>query len=282
MRWTGDVASGAWIAPRLQGWGCVGSTVPRGFEAYARVFHPLEARRLISASESIEVDTRVVTWAEVASGRGTTWHPVMQWGSVSGSQYDEIDLGGGWSLGPPDQGRLALAVLATICEVLAEHTLTPADTIVGVWEGWGDLHPGSGMRYLTFTSDDESAPAPDVELPSVDPEVSVALLRGPLLDLPGRRYVLLATDVRELTDPNWVHTAGLGWHYGFGPTPNLLWSADRAWFLASEIDFDSTLIAGSRALIDAIVAHPKLEAAEVTEETDLSSTADTVNPPATA
>lgn len=282
MRWTGDVASGDWIGPRLHGWGRVGSTVPRGFEAYARVFHPVEARRLISASEPIEVDTRIMSWAEVASARGTTWHPAMQWASVSGSQYDEIDLGGGWSLGPPDQGRLPLAEFALICQSLAAHTLTPADTFVGVWEGWGDLHPGSAMRYLTLTSDDENTPAVDVDLPWVDPEVSVAILRGPLLDLPYRRYVLLAADVRELTDQSWVRTAGLGWRSGFGPTPNVLWPADRAWFLATEIDYDSTVIGGSRALIDAIVGHPELEAAEVTEDTDLSSTADAVNPPATA
>ena len=259
MRWTGDVASGAWIGERLQGWGCVGGTVPRGFEAYARVFHPVEARRLVSENP-IEVDTRTMTWADVASARGTTWHPVMQWASVSGSQFDEIDLGDGWTLGPPDQGRLPLAELAAICELLAVHTSTPADTVVGVWGGWG-LHPASGARYVTFTADsDDVGEVENFARATFDPEVSIAALRGPLLALPGRDYVLLAADVRELTDPGWVHAAGIGWNSRHGPTPNLLWPADRAWCLASEIDFDSTLIGGSRAL----------------------STADTVNPPASA
>lgn len=48
--------------------------------------------------------------------------------------------------------------------------------------------------------------------------------------------------------------------------------------VASEIDFDSTLIAGSRALVDAILASDELEAAEGTEDTDLTITADFVNP----
>jgi hypothetical protein len=234
------------------------------------------------SEDPIEVDTRTMTWAEVASTRGTTWHPVMQWAAISGSQYGEVDLGGGWSLGPPELGRLPLAHLAAICEVLAAHTSTPDASTLGVWEGWGDLHPGSGMRYLTLTSDDENASAIDVKLPWVEPEISGALARGHLLDLQGRRYVLLAADVRELTDEHWADSAGLGWHYGFGPTPNLLWPANRAWFLASEIDFDSTLIGGSRALVDVIIAHPELEAAEVTEDTDLSSTADLINPPASS
>ena len=38
-----DIAEGSWIAPRLGpfgGW--VGSAVPRGYPAYARVLHPVE------------------------------------------------------------------------------------------------------------------------------------------------------------------------------------------------------------------------------------------------
>ena len=34
--------SGAWIAPRLGSWGSVGGVAGRGFEAYARVLHPVE------------------------------------------------------------------------------------------------------------------------------------------------------------------------------------------------------------------------------------------------
>jgi hypothetical protein len=57
---------------------------------------------------------------------------------------------------------------------------------------------------------------------------------------------------------------------------NLWWPADRAWLVASEIDFDSTVVAGSRALIDAVLASA-LEALEVTVDTDLSSLGDTLN-----
>ena len=44
------------------------------------------------------------------------------------------------------------------------------------------------------------------------------------------------------------------------PSPNLVWPADRAWFLASEIDFDSTLVGGSSELIETILGDSKLDA----------------------
>lgn len=48
---------------------------------------------------------------------------------------------------------------------------------------------------------------------------------------------------------------------GLAPTsPSLIWPADRSWFLASEIDFDSTLVGGTKDLADAILASEELEA----------------------
>ncbi len=44
---------------------------------------------------------------------------------------------------------------------------------------------------------------------------------------------------------------------------NLWWPADRAWFIVSEIDYDSTIVAGSRECIDALLQSPGLEVFEV-------------------
>jgi hypothetical protein len=44
---------------------------------------------------------------------------------------------------------------------------------------------------------------------------------------------------------------------------NLWCPADRAWFVVSETDYDSTIVAGSRAWIDALLRIPDLEAFEV-------------------
>lgn len=56
--------------------------------------------------------------------------------------------------------------------------------------------------------------------------------------------------------------------HSFGAWPgsqlsNLWWPADRAWFVASEIDYDSTIVAGSRECIDAVLLAPGVEAFEV-------------------
>ncbi|MHB8187472.1 MAG: hypothetical protein ACYDDU_15645 [Dermatophilaceae bacterium] len=61
-------------------------------------------------------------------------------------------------------------------------------------------------------------------------------------------------------------------------SPNLLWSADRAWFLASEIDFDSTLVAGDTDLIAEILACPALDSWPVRPHDSLGSDGDMVNP----
>lgn len=43
-------------------------------------------------------------------------------------------------------------------------------------------------------------------------------------------------------------------------SPSLFWPADDAWCVASEIDFDSTLVGGSSALVQAITDSAALEA----------------------
>ena len=45
-----------------------------------------------------------------------------------------------------------------------------------------------------------------------------------------------------------------------GPVSGLRWPADRAWFVATEIDFEWTFVAGTEDLIDRLAVHPQLEA----------------------
>jgi hypothetical protein len=51
---------------------------------------------------------------------------------------------------------------------------------------------------------------------------------------------------------------------------NLFWPADRSWCVATEVDFDSTLVGGDTALIAAILAAPELEVWEVEPSDDLA------------
>jgi hypothetical protein len=61
-------------------------------------------------------------------------------------------------------------------------------------------------------------------------------------------------------------------------SPNLIWPADRSWFLVTEVDFDSTLVGGSRSLVDSLVAAPGLEVFEVQPETLMTAFSDKLNP----
>ncbi|MBD8540653.1 hypothetical protein IFT88_16740, partial [Frigoribacterium sp. CFBP 8751] len=86
-------------------------------------------------------------------------------------------------------------------------------------------------------------------------------------------YVLAQTDTAELAEPGW------GRHIGFriDEPPQLLWPEDHAWVLATEIDWDSTIVAGSRTLIDSILTDDRFEAYPVDENSDLSWNGDTIN-----
>jgi hypothetical protein len=213
-----DVAAGGWIAPRLVGgFGAVGLVCPTGFEAYARVFHPVNPQTLSTERHS---------WAEVAASTGRVAHPGMQWARISP----------GWNDGEPPTGTLEESRLA----VLAEAIGGDAPITLGFWIGYG--------HYVRS---------------------------GPELALPGREYALYRGSLSALRDPHWRRVSG--WDTRWDETLNLAWPDDRGWFVASEIDFDSTIVGGSRALIDRVLASA-LETAEVTETTDLSSLGDRINP----
>jgi len=108
---------------------------------------------------------------------------------------------------------------------------------------------------------------------AVSPAVRTLLAEGPLFQWPGREYLLMATTLAELADPGWPERAGIG-----GLMPQMLWPADRTWSVASEIDWDSTIVAGSRSLIDAVLADERFESFEVHESSDLTWDGDTINP----
>ncbi|HKZ13573.1 MAG TPA: hypothetical protein VJL81_06990 [Solirubrobacterales bacterium] len=92
----------------------------------------------------------------------------------------------------------------------------------------------------------------------------------PRLRLPGREYVVLrgSLDAGILVE-DWLSPS----------SPNLIWPEDRAWFLASEIDFDSTLVGGTENLTQWILEDRRFEAFEVGPDDLLTWDADKINPP---
>ena len=116
---------------------------------------------------------------------------------------------------PPAVGDLPPAVAVPLVKALAEHTSSPDRCWLAVWEGIGFL--------------------------DLRPE----LREGPLFDAPNRRYHLLVGEVVDV-----VATA----HAWPSITPNLWWPDDRAWCVATEIDFDTTYVGCSDACRSALLA----------------------------
>ncbi len=60
---------------------------------------------------------------------------------------------------------------------------------------------------------------------------------------------------------------------------NMIWPPDQGWFIATDIDRDSTLVAGPVGLAEALLADPRLEAFEMSYEDKLTMWSDNINPP---
>lgn len=288
-----DVTCGDWLLQRVGGWGRVGGVAGTGFEAYARILHPVPAAR-VDLADVDEWGIPAVReeapwqWSQVAERQGLTMHPLVQWNRLA-DLHQGVDFDDGWQVGQTQEGFFDLDLLAALTECLALATTTPEDLVAGIWNGWGEL-TGSGRAlyaieggrlraWLTRRRLQREAARQQRE--SLRPEIRLAVEHGPHVEWPGREMVVCATSCDELSDPTWAERAGLGLQPGHPPSisPQLLWPADHAWVVASEIDWDSTIVAGPRSLVDAVLADERFEAFEVDEDVDLSWEGDLVNPP---
>lgn len=120
-------------------------------------------------------------------------------------------------------GTLPPALIEALLEHLSPATTTPDQCFFAVWEGFGDL--------------------------------LVPLALTPRLELPHRTYLMYAGPIAAALTSYSIIPFG-------HRSANLWWPADRAWCVATEIDFAWTYVGGPRACIDAILADPRLEAVE--------------------
>jgi hypothetical protein len=65
------------------------------------------------------------------------------------------------------------------------------------------------------------------------------------------------------------------WHE---QSPDQWWPDDHSWCVATEIDFDCTLVGGTRELIDTVLNDPRLEVFAIPPEDDLTYEGDHINP----
>jgi hypothetical protein len=255
LRVIDDVSPADWITPRLSGrFGAVGLTVPRGYPAYARICHP--------ATNTVREPT---TWPEVAEATGRRPHALMQWHAIVGSP-DHLNIRDSlWDGANPCRGTLTYRALTVLCDRLAEDAEDEPNCYFCLWDGYGGLETTYGWLKTTLASDSK------VTVRDRHIFTSGELSRS-RLQLPGRNYVVLAGSLR-----NALRIGSFAAESFWPQSPNLFWSADRTWCVASEIDFDSTLVGGPERLVDAILHTPKLDAWPVTADDSLAYDADEIN-----
>lgn len=257
-----DVRAGAWIAPRLCGFGgrvcCI---VPAGFAGYARVLHPAADER-----------GRLASWAQMCQLTGRIAHPLMQWHTISTAPPTDSPAGAvSWPGSDPKVGNLPPAMLASVLEVLAGFTADPGDCYHAVWEGWGWRH-GDGT-IGTFFPSDSSDPRRFCPPQPAPPGLPQEVLDGPRLSHPHRDYLLFHGPLRAALSIG--HQVTADWR--LPQSPSLLWPADKSWLLATEIDFDSTLVGGSTQLVQEVLQATPLEAWPVGIGDDLTIDGDRIN-----
>lgn len=127
-----DISAGRWLEERLWDWGPssqgvrVGSVVPEGFAAYARILHP--------AGRRPEDGGGTVRWATVATWTGGTMHPDVQFDRLARLQPHHAEPSWGYR---PHEGSLPREETERVVALLRPHTSTPERCWFAVWEGFG-------------------------------------------------------------------------------------------------------------------------------------------------
>ena len=282
------VEAADWIPGRLNGFAKnVGSIVPKGFDAYARIFHPASKAPNYRPGDPVRpgVDVR---WSEVAAEAGRIVHPEMQFHAIAApvpGRSHEREL---WD-DVPRLGVLSARQAAALVEVLPTHTTTPNACWLCLWEGYGYFGPPTawttlraefrpisrwsprywfwrlrlGLRTRLRLLTRVRLPRPPWPPPPIGSMAGRPFPERKRVTLPGRDYLLFTGSIAQAQ----------GWEDG----PNLWWPDDRAWCVASEIDFPYTYVGGSRELIEEILRHPDIEALPATGDDGVNYDSDAVN-----
>jgi hypothetical protein len=193
----------------------------------------------------------------------------MQWHAIARAA-NRLNAGdSSWPGAEPKRGDLDHLGLSVLCGRIAENRDVEPDCYFCLWEGYGGL---AGYGWLERASAAEPAGVVH-EVAAADRHViTVEEIGRSRLHLPDRDYVMLAGPLRSALRIGHFAAESFRPH-----SPNLFWPADRTWCVASEIDFDSTLVGGPVQLIDAILHTTELDAWPVRADDSLAYDADEIN-----
>ncbi|MDH6679345.1 hypothetical protein M2284_003567 [Rhodococcus sp. LBL1] len=231
------------------------AVVPDGYEAYVRVLHPVEVG-----------SDRFVRWRDVAAVTGRHIHPLVQWWRLIDSSGYVNPRSALWHGDNPQTGALEQPDSQVLVDLLARHTDTPDDAYFALWEGSGYFNDKNGIMYRLDDTGREATGGVPLSI------TAARLAAGPRMEHPGRNYLLLAGALTEA-----FTIADLVGARPWALSGNLVWPADQAWCIGTEVDFDSTLVGCSRIAADEILSSNQLEALPVGLHDSLQYDADRIN-----
>ncbi len=217
---------------------------PRGgVRALVPDMYPQYVRLLHPAYQERPEGKRMVQWKEIAAYANRVFHPLVQFPSLVGLQLQQYENGINENEGqlwtdPPAQGTLPPEIIGSVVEVLRGCTDTPDNCFFALWSGWADVS-----------------------------KLDVA--KGAHLHLPDRDYIVFqgAIDTAKHSAFKWRFQA-----------MNLWWPADRRWFLATDIDLESTYIGIDDNGMEALMNHASLETVATDPNDGVMTSSDNVNP----
>ena len=246
--------------------------VPKGFERYARIFHP---------AWQLDGGQRMpIRWAAMAASTGSHVHALMQWRKIA-----TPTLGGSEVVGP-DEGTIPAAVSLPLLDLLSPHTGRDACWL-GVWQGWGrrwkeyriqtpqatkSIDAGRGPERGVFHSPawkwDVFGSSLKIVFSHLLKGVGLTAKTSAIDTWGGRTYDMFRAPLKMAFSP--VFKSG-------DQTANLIWAADRSWWLTNDIDLNTSYIGGNARLIDSLLASDDLEVWPARPEDKVSYDADRLN-----
>lgn len=238
-----DISVSSWLREKLRTWPdehgavSVASVIPADFPAHARLLHPVQHQR--DGSETVR-------WRDVAQATGRTAHPNMQWERIASPRPRSGRPP--WTGSSPAEGELSPEECRRLAGLLRVFTTTPDACYFCYWAGYAVVQDRLG----------------DVE---------------PSVRLHQREYHLFRGSLAQVGQPAFdtdLSGPGDGTAGSQFRSPSIWLPEDRSWCVATEVDLDSTYIAGSEECIDALI-DSEFEVMRIPSDARVDVGADTIN-----
>ena len=111
--------------------------MPRGYDAYARLFHP-----------ALTHGDRHVRWSTVADWSGKTYHNLMSFEGISVPKLGYGSAKQPWAYEPVED-MIEPEDIVELSGFLSDYTSTPDQYYFAVWDGYGSFSAGASALMTT-------------------------------------------------------------------------------------------------------------------------------------